>query len=137
VQEGVQPSIRLAAFFFYGTLKHGGSNALILQSGRVSIVEPVLVDGSLFDVGGYPGLVPPARPGAESRGEFWLFEEPEAILDRLDRLEGFTRYDSPCEYYRVLTSVHRQNGSVDMAWTYRYGRSVRNLDEIRGGEWRV
>lgn len=72
--------------FVYGSLKRGCHNHRQM-AGQTFIAEARTLPGfRLFDVGGYPGLVPWAEDRDGVVGEFW--EVNEAALVRLDAFEG-------------------------------------------------
>jgi gamma-glutamylcyclotransferase (GGCT)/AIG2-like uncharacterized protein YtfP len=72
--------------FVYGTLKRGGSNHRFMEDQTLVGTASTAAGFALYDLGGYPGLVPaPGGTGAVS-GEVWSVDE--ACLARLDELEG-------------------------------------------------
>jgi gamma-glutamylaminecyclotransferase len=72
--------------FVYGTLKRGGSNHLYL-AGQTFVGEARTVPGfTLFELNGYPGMVPEAAASEGVTGEVWAVEAN--ALARLDDLEG-------------------------------------------------
>ena len=72
--------------FVYGTLKRGFSNHHFMAGQSFVGTATSAAGFALFDLGGYPGLVPaPASPEGVS-GEVWSVDE--ACLARLDELEG-------------------------------------------------
>lgn len=74
------------ALFVYGTLKQGASNHALLTGQRFLGQARTAPGFVLYDVGGYPGMVP--VPGSQSfvTGEVWLVDD--AGLRALDRFEG-------------------------------------------------
>lgn len=72
--------------FVYGSLKRGCHNHGQM-AGQAFVAEARTIPGfRLFDVGGYPGLVPWPADEAGVLGEIW--EVDEAALARLDAFEG-------------------------------------------------
>lgn len=72
--------------FVYGTLKRGGSNHHFM-AGQAFVGAASTASGfTLFDLGGYPGLVPAPGRAEGVSGEVWLVDD--ACLARLDQLEG-------------------------------------------------
>lgn len=123
--------------FVYGTLLPGEPNARLLK-GFDYTVAPDTVPGELYDNGAYPFAVL-----GEGRGEIhgavysFAYGDMEAVLARLDRLEGYFGLDHPRNLYDRVDIV-TENGA--WAWVYRTGRrrmaQVRRLPRIQGGDWR-
>jgi len=132
--------------FFYGTLKRGHANHDPFCRGALFVREAT-VRGQLYDLPfGYPALVvpegdvlaigtaAPLRDAAEQRrlghvfshpasgprvfGELFAFDDPEARLPALDRLEGFDPQDESSPYRRVLLPVEAESESGVLAWAY-------------------
>ena len=132
--------------FFYGTLKRGHRNHDAFCRGALRVQE-VAVRGKLYNLPlGYPALVvpeedvfavgtaSPLRDAAEQRrlghvfshpasgprvfGELFAFDDPEARLPALDRLEGFDPEDASSPYRRVLLPVGTEGDSGVLAWAY-------------------
>ena len=132
--------------FFYGTLKRGQRNHDRFCRGA-RFVDEATLRGRLYDLPfGYPALVvpeedvfavgtaSPLRDAAEQRrlghvfshpasdprvfGELFAFDDPEARLPALDRLEGFDPQDGSSPYRRVLLPVETESESGVLAWVY-------------------
>jgi gamma-glutamylcyclotransferase (GGCT)/AIG2-like uncharacterized protein YtfP len=72
--------------FVYGTLKRGGSNHSFL-AGQSFVAEARTAPGyTLYELSGYPGMVPGGDAGCFVKGEVWSVDA--ACLERLDALEG-------------------------------------------------
>lgn len=129
--------------FFYGTLQRGQRNHDAFCAGALG-VQPATVPGRLYELpAGYPALVVPDQhvlatgtsdplqdartahlplsvtpaAGPTVAGELYAFDDPEARLPALDRLEGFHPEGAPSEYHRVLLRVVTLAGDA-CAWTY-------------------
>jgi gamma-glutamylcyclotransferase (GGCT)/AIG2-like uncharacterized protein YtfP len=104
--------------FVYGTLKRGCSNHGQLE-GQAFVGEARTAPGyRLFDVGGFPGLVPWAADTGGVEGEVW--ETDGAGLARLDAFEGlaeglYVRHPVPLQPPFAGTEVQAYvyPGSVD------------------------
>jgi gamma-glutamylcyclotransferase (GGCT)/AIG2-like uncharacterized protein YtfP len=132
--------------FFYGTLKRGHRNHDAFCRGAL-LVEEAMIRGKLYDLPfGYPALVvpeedvfavgtaSPLRDAAEQRwlgrgetrpasgprvfGELFAFDDPQARLPSLDRLEGFDPEDGSSPYRRVLLPVETEGNDGVLAWAY-------------------
>ncbi len=113
--------------FVYGTLKRGCSNHAQLV-GQSFVGEARTVPGyRLFDVGGFPGLVPwPAdRDGVE--GEIW--ETDAAGLARLDAFEGVAEG----LYRRLPVTLQPPFAGADVE-AYVYPESVDGRRDV-GSRW--
>jgi len=76
----------MALIFVYGTLKRGDENHHFL-AGQKFVGEARTTPGfRLFEVGGYPGMVPHAGDRDGVAGEVWSVDAE--CLARLDELEG-------------------------------------------------
>lgn len=118
----------LRLVFVYGTLKRGCSNHHFLAEQRF-VGEARTVPGfRLYNLGGYPGMVPHATDRDGVTGEIW--EVDEACLRRLDALEGLAE-----GLYRrepiPLLPPHAGQGIEG----YLYARTIAGRREI-GASWR-
>lgn len=146
--------------FFYGTLKRGQRNHDSFCRGALRI-EEAAVRGALYDLPfGYPALVVPdesvhavgtsdptrdaerhrrlgreqlpSLEGPRVLGELFAFDDPEARLPPIDRLEGFDP-DASSHYRRVLLPVETNEGSGVLAWAYVVRESSGAY--LPGGSW--
>ena len=134
--------------FFYGTLKRGHRNHDHFCRGARFVDEATLRGRLYDLPFGYPALVVPeedvfavgtgasisdaavqgrlgrertvAHPTGGPRvfGELFAFDDPEARLPALDRLEGFDPQDGSSPYRRVLLPVETENNDNVLAWAY-------------------
>jgi len=72
--------------FVYGTLKRGGENHRLLAGQRFVAEARTVAEFKLYQLEGYPGLVPVFAGGNRIEGELW--EVGPASLEELDRFEG-------------------------------------------------
>ncbi len=132
--------------FFYGTLKRGHRNHDAFCRGARFVGEATL-RGRLYDLPyGYPALtvapedvlaIGTADPTGDATmqrrlgpvearrtdgprvfGELFAFDDPEARLPVLDRLEGFDPEDRASPYRRVLLPVETGSDDAVLAWAY-------------------
>lgn len=134
--------------FFYGTLKRGHRNHDPFCRGARFVGEATLRGKLYDLPFGYPALIvpeedvfavgtaAPLRDAAEQRrlgrertvahptggprvfGELFAFDDPEARLPALDRLEGFDLEDGSSPYRRVLLPVETASNDGVLAWAY-------------------
>ena len=151
----------VVTLFFYGTLKRGHANHDRYCHGALRVEEATL-RGELYDLPfGFPALVVPEedvcaagsadpihdaleqrrlndtgvhRPdGPRVYGELFTFDDPEARLPALDRLEGFEPGGGPNLYRRVLVPVETTDGTYIAAWVYAIEKP--SGIHLRGGRW--
>jgi gamma-glutamylcyclotransferase (GGCT)/AIG2-like uncharacterized protein YtfP len=158
-------SATLVTLFFYGTLKRGHANHDRYCRGALGVEEATL-RGELYDLPfGFPALVvpeedvcatgsaDPTRDASEQQrlndigvhghdgprvyGELFTFDDPEARLPALDRLEGFDPNGGPNLYRRVLVPVEtagRAPGRAHIAaWVYAIEKPSGVY--LPGGRW--
>jgi gamma-glutamylcyclotransferase (GGCT)/AIG2-like uncharacterized protein YtfP len=147
--------------FFYGTLMRGHANHDRYCRGAVGVQEATL-RGELYDLPfGVPALVVPeediyatgsADPihdasqqqrlndtgvhgsdGPRVFGELFTFDDPEARLPALDRLEGFDPDGGPNLYRRVLVAVETAERAHVAAWVYAIEKPSGVY--LPGGRW--
>jgi gamma-glutamylcyclotransferase (GGCT)/AIG2-like uncharacterized protein YtfP len=114
--------------FVYGTLKRGGKNHAHLASEKFLAPAQALPGYRLYDVGGFPGLVPDATAPFSIAGELW--EVSDAALARLDAFEGVDEI-----LYRRETIPLAPPFEKTAAQGYLYARPVAGLKDL-GAEWR-
>ena len=126
----------LEYLFVYGTLrKRLPSGRFLLLASHAEFVGNGMVQGKLYEVEGYPGLVLSGNPKDQVAGEV-LLTEPQAILERLDEYEGCsTIYPQPQEYKRVKGTIVLEEGRSVSAWIYLFNRPTAKLKQIISGDF--
>ncbi|MDA3960482.1 MAG: gamma-glutamylcyclotransferase [Planctomycetota bacterium] len=122
------PALRSNVFFVYGTLMRGRCRASAWPV-RPTRVTAATVQGSLFDLGSYPGFMP--NGDARVSGECWWFPDRDLpnVMRTIDQVEACRgRHDD--EYARELIDCRLQNGFAQRAWVYCYRRDVSALTPI-------
>src|SRR5438034_1291797 len=116
--------------FFYGTLMSG-----FKRPGRVrldQVLEPRgrgWISAALFDLGIYPAAI----PAHDTRvwGEVHQMLDPDAVLNSLDEIEGYTAEEPDASLYnRVETPVTFEDGQVANAWVYFYNAPLGQAQRI-------
>lgn len=122
----------LDRLFVYGTLRrdipNSRFNLLAREAQEVTFVGHARIQGRLFDLGAYPGLMLSDDPGSWVRGELYALSNPDDTLSRLDDYEGH-------EFERVERVVTLDSEASDRAWVYIYTRSTVNKREILSGDY--
>jgi len=123
--------------FVYGTLRRGlKPGKLLMTEGHVEYVGWALMQGKLFEIGGYPGAVLSEEPGDQIKGEVFLLNEPHTVLARLDEYEGCGPGDpEPQEYKRLKYDVVLEDGGLLCAWVYLFNRPTTGLTRIASGDY--
>jgi gamma-glutamylcyclotransferase (GGCT)/AIG2-like uncharacterized protein YtfP len=123
--------------FVYGTLRRDSPNSRHgMLEGIARFVGHARMRGRLYELGGYPGVVPAPDTDAWVRGEVYELVEPQELLARLDEYEECGPRDpEPHEYRRVRAEVWMATGAREEAWVYRYLGSVAGKREIESGDY--
>ena len=115
--------------FVYGTLLAGEERGHVLEACER---RQATVTGRLVDLDrGYPGLLP---GNATVHGELVRLPD-DAMLARLDGIEGFRAHTSPNNLYRRGFVQARCDGEDVWAWTY-YWNGLDLGEAIPSGDWR-
>ncbi len=126
----VSESPRLLAV--YGMLMRGLGG--LEQLGLVDVVRllgPCVIEGRLFDLGAYPGLVPGA---GRVRGELVEVRDERALAE-LDRFEGFDPANRAASLY--LREEVRLLSPDRVAMLYVYNGAWHQEQEVVSGDWRL
>ncbi len=120
------------ALALYGSLMRGlgGMESAGVRSG-IRYVGPCIIEGILFDLGSYPGVLPGV---GRVRGELYHVDDVW-IWDRLDAFEGFDSEDEKGSLFlrrRVRLLEPGQEASI-----YFYNRDVAGRVAIGTGDWRA
>jgi gamma-glutamylcyclotransferase (GGCT)/AIG2-like uncharacterized protein YtfP len=110
--------------FAYGTLMRGYSLHAMLKRGAVYL-GPGQIEGTLLDLGAYPGLV--EGRGAVT-GEMYRIDAAE-LLPMVDRQEGYN-------FERCRRTVTLANGGQTWAWVYHYRGPRERAVPIVHGDYR-
>lgn len=120
--------------FVYGTLRKHNGNHCFLKSARC-VAEQSWTQGRLFEsISGLPFLDP--MEGGRVYGE--LYEVNIALLQHLDRLEGFKGSGQSNFYCRVEQMVHTDRGPLKaFVYVIPNGKKNEDMKSIEGGDWRI
>ncbi len=127
--------------FVYGTLMR-------CAEGRLGEVErrrlanearclgAAYLNGYLYDLGDYPGLVIPDEATEAVHGEVFELDAPGTTLRWLDDYEGVRQGGGANDEYICLqTEVWLTGGGSCNAWVYVYRHGVGQAGRILGGRW--
>jgi gamma-glutamylcyclotransferase (GGCT)/AIG2-like uncharacterized protein YtfP len=119
--------------FAYGTLRRGESRDLLRLFPSARYLGNGTIDGTLYDLGAYPGIS--CGAGCSVVGE--LFEVDEETLSAVDEIEGCIIGDSAASYFsRDLFEVRSETLGAVRAWVYQHNpaRYVRGVP-IDAEDW--
>ncbi len=111
--------LRKHRLFVYGTLRKGYSLHRVLRRIRARYVGKGRIQGSLYDLGEFPGAVTSSSVRKRIEGEVYELPHPDAQLKELDRLEEFDS-DRPEDslFVRRMSTVRLASGRRMRAWVY-------------------
>jgi pyruvate carboxylase len=123
--------------FAYGTLTCGTGHRdvdLVVATCCVPVAM-ASVQGRLYNLGDYPGMVRSADPAERVYGVLFRLQRPQQCLATLDRYEGFMPQRlAGSEFVRVRTTALAFPGNrATIAWCYLYNGSVRYRQVIARG----
>ncbi len=123
-------------FAFYGLLKQGatGMPAHIDLAAAGRFEGPCLFRGSMYDLGGYPGVV---AGDALCRAEKWRIADP-SIVAALDAFEDIDPADAGNSLYlRRRTELLGISGvpTGEVAFVYWFNRAANSFPFIANGNW--
>jgi gamma-glutamylcyclotransferase (GGCT)/AIG2-like uncharacterized protein YtfP len=124
-------------FFVYGTLLPEQPNYYVWGEAIVFEEEGVLANGRLYDMGYYPMLIEEGDEPVTGMIVNVAETEYEAVLERLDHLEGYDpAQPEMCAYRRMLREVSGVNGRIVAAWVYiGQPRYAADKTIVPGGDW--
>ena len=122
--------------FVYGTLMRRFGHPMHEALARCAdFIGEASVQGRLYDLGRYPGLVLSYTPADTVVGELYRLRAPD-VLRVLDDYEGCAPGDpEPHEYVRRRVVVSDADGGAIEAWTYVYNRPVEQQARIASGRY--
>jgi gamma-glutamylcyclotransferase (GGCT)/AIG2-like uncharacterized protein YtfP len=123
--------------FVYGTLRRDTRNEQFhLLARHATFVDTATVDGKLFDLGNYPGMLYPAHGAVHGEVYAVAPDDWDSVIKQLDVYEGCTTLDpEPHEYRRELVEARLSDGSTVSAWAYVLNGEPPYRREIRSGDY--
>lgn len=121
--------------FVYGTLRdypHSENRRL----GGCKFYSRGRVQGQLYEISSYPGLVLTDVPNEWVIGEVFQMLRPNQTLREIDEYEGCGLLDTPpYEYQRQILPARLDSGEQVDAWAYIYQRPIQRFRRIRSGDY--
>jgi gamma-glutamylcyclotransferase (GGCT)/AIG2-like uncharacterized protein YtfP len=127
--------------FVYGSLLSAAAHPMgIRLRTEASLIGSASIQGRLYRISWYPGVVESDEPSEQVHGEVYRLNDPAASLCWLDAYEGITRdatsVTTPDEYERAERQVHlAASGDNIKSWIYLYRRPVAAHEHIASGRW--
>lgn len=123
--------------FVYGTLRRQVRNSVFhLIEGGATFVGHGRVRGRMYDLGEYPGLVPPSDGESWVHGELYDLDDLSNTLARLDDYEGCgPRNPRPHAFERVTLDVLLASGDSETAWVYVYRGAISGRRRVASGDY--
>lgn len=111
--------------FVYGSLRLGSGHPMArMLAESADHLGRAWVEGRLYRIDWYPGLVPSEGLGEQVGGDLFRMHAPARLLPVLDEYEECSpSFPQPREYRRELMPVHLGDGR-HLAWIYVYNRPV-------------
>ncbi|MAQ99675.1 MAG: gamma-glutamylcyclotransferase [Oceanospirillaceae bacterium] len=130
--------------FVYGSLRPGWRRTQTIPGAatmrrtlrlRARHLGPATLQGTLVDLGRYPGLILSDDSRHRVCGDLYRLSDT-ALLSHLDAYEGCAPGDPlPHEYRRVQTQAQPEQGPAVRVWVYEYLPGRRKVPLIPGGDW--
>jgi gamma-glutamylcyclotransferase (GGCT)/AIG2-like uncharacterized protein YtfP len=126
--------------FVYGSLLSAIAHPMGERLRReAQLVGPATVQGRLYRVSWYPGVVLSDEPAAQVHGEIYRLGNPADALIWLDAYEsitpGPTGVAANDAYERRVVDARAANGAPLQAWMYVYRQSTAALVTVPTGRW--
>ncbi|MGJ7484293.1 gamma-glutamylcyclotransferase family protein [Variovorax sp. LT2P21] len=125
-----QPEEATRHVFVYGTLRRGERNDIARYRPLPLFVGPAAIDGCLYDLGAYPGLV--LGEGGQVVGEVYrITAAVEAALDILEEVKA----DGSGEYRKREVPVVMAGQSLNCLVYEIHPERLSGRPVIPGGDW--
>jgi gamma-glutamylcyclotransferase (GGCT)/AIG2-like uncharacterized protein YtfP len=112
--------------FVYGTLRRGDAGAMSIRFPTARFIADARVDGSLYDLGAFPGLLL-GESNSPVIGE--VYEVDNELLKELDDFEASSHYLR--KQVEIALGMHRNT-----CWVYVYDPDFYSPDTlITSGDW--
>lgn len=123
--------------FVYGSLMSAARHPMGERLAREArLLGPASIQGRLYRISWYPGLVDSDAPHERVHGEVYGLDRPAQSIEWLDAYEGLEpRTTRGGEYERVARPVLLASGAEITAWVYLYRADVAGLQALADGRW--
>ena len=104
---------------------------------EAGLLGPARIQGRLYDLGSYPGLIVSSTPADNVFGEIFELRDPAQTLPWLDAYEGIGSPITPDDHYVRETHTVWIDAEPATAWVYLYNGDLKLAQRISGGRWRA
>ena len=111
-----------------------GPSGILIQ--KAKLIGPGKINGQLFDLGAYPGLVYIAEGKTKVQGQIFELDQVVDTLSFLDAYEGFDpHHPQQGEYIRKICPVSNELGEIYYCQTYIYQGDLNGKILIPSGDY--
>lgn len=123
--------------FAYGLLRGEFESPMAsLMAQYAKRLGPATLRAQLFDIGGYPGVIPPNTDNQRVVGELFEVSHPDFLWLPLDKFEGIGEgFSEPYEYRRELALVQTEDGREVEAAVYWYNWPLDGKVRVCSGDY--
>ncbi len=123
--------------FLYGTLRRAFNKPMFrFIENYSSYLGEATVQGRLYHILTYPGVLPSDQKGDRVLGEVYQLHQPGKVFEKLDPYEYCGPNDpEPHEYRRALTTAKLKNGAEIETWIYWYNHKIILPNRIESGDY--
>lgn len=123
--------------FVYGTLRSdcGAAQVDLIQQ-YFRLAGTGSVQGQLYKIDGYPGLVLSTNTEHAVKGELYQLTGDSTVFEQLDEYEGCTNQNPrPHEYCRREVPIRLDQGGDVIAWVYLYNWPLQDRKPLEEGDY--
>jgi gamma-glutamylcyclotransferase (GGCT)/AIG2-like uncharacterized protein YtfP len=123
--------------FIYGTLlPEYAPNEIADTVRRLLYVGPASVQGRLYDLGEYPGVILDASSQTKISGHLFMLPQDQSVLKTLDSYEGFKPEDlNKSLFVRRWATVNLDDGRAIQSWIYVYNQDPGAAPLVSSGDY--
>lgn len=126
----------LEYLFVYGTLRKAQNGSLHPDLKQAVFLSDAHVNGKLFLIAQYPGVVLSVDDHHTVRGEIYHLPDPEQQLQKLDDYEECSpQFPAPHEYQRTTCIATQPDGSAIKTWIYTFQYVTDQLTQLSNGDF--
>jgi gamma-glutamylcyclotransferase (GGCT)/AIG2-like uncharacterized protein YtfP len=116
--------------FVYGTLRQNAGHPMARWlAGRAQLLGQATMQGKLYLLGAYPGMLPSDNPLDVVRGELYQLPDPAGMFETLDEYEGIYQFQRGEGVARYST------GEPVRCWVYFYRSQPPESSRIVSGDF--
>lgn len=123
--------------FVYGTLmkKYSGHKPIHLEKYGKYVSEGI-IQGRLYEIDNYPGLILSSNSSDKVYGEIFLLEDFIAAIHKLDEYEDYFQDDLENSLYvRQVEQIKIKEGETKKAWVFIFNKEVDEKKRIISGNY--